>query len=92
MKTSAVFRSQQHSPCLYQLRQIHPDSLSIHAAFSSNTPACASCSRATRRLDELMGELERAALAVGDSTLAQKIDESRSTIRRDIMFAASLYI
>ncbi|KAK2080063.1 hypothetical protein QBZ16_002459 [Prototheca wickerhamii] len=48
--------------------------------------------RATRRLDELMGELERAALAVGDSTLAQKIDESRSTIRRDIMFAASLYI
>ncbi|KAL6773736.1 hypothetical protein ACKKBG_A22275 [Auxenochlorella protothecoides x Auxenochlorella symbiontica] len=48
--------------------------------------------RATRRLDELMSELERAALAVGDAGLAAKIAESRDTIRRDIMFAASLYI
>ena len=91
MKPGRGFRSQQHSPCLCQLRLIHPDSFNIHLAFSSNTPACL-IRRATRRLDELMGELERAALAVGDSTLAQKIDESRSTIRRDIMFAASLYI
>lgn len=39
-----------------------------------------------------MSELERAALAVGDAGLAGKIAESRDTIRRDIMFAASLYI
>lgn len=43
-------------------------------------------------MDELMSELERAAEAVGDATLASKIAESRETIRRDIMFAASLYI
>ncbi|KAL4452733.1 hypothetical protein ABPG75_008395 [Micractinium tetrahymenae] len=48
--------------------------------------------RATRRLDELMQQLERAAAVVGDSDLAGKFAASRETIRRDIMFAASLYI
>ncbi len=48
--------------------------------------------RATRRLDELMGQLAAAAAAVGDMELAAKIREAGETIRRDIMFAASLYI
>ncbi|GAB4813622.1 hypothetical protein N2152v2_000668 [Parachlorella kessleri] len=48
--------------------------------------------RATRRLDELMQQLEHAAAVVGDTTLAGKFAESRETIRRDIMFAASLYV
>ncbi|EFJ40622.1 hypothetical protein VOLCADRAFT_121704 [Volvox carteri f. nagariensis] len=48
--------------------------------------------RATRRLDELLGQLANAAAAVGDHTLADKIREATNTIRRDIMFAASLYI
>lgn len=48
--------------------------------------------RATRRLDELMGQLAAAAAAVGDMALAAKIREAGETIRRDIMFAASLYI
>ena len=48
--------------------------------------------RATRRLDELMQQLEHAAAVVGDTTLASKFAESRETIRRDIMFAASLYV
>ncbi|KXZ46673.1 hypothetical protein GPECTOR_41g637 [Gonium pectorale] len=47
--------------------------------------------RATRRLDELMGQLAAAA-AVGDLELAAKIRAAAETIRRDIMFAASLYI
>jgi ATP-dependent RNA helicase DOB1 len=51
-----------------------------------------SCCRATRRLDELMQQLERAAAVVGDTELAGKFAASRETIRRDIMFAASLYI
>ena len=48
--------------------------------------------RATRRLDELMGELATAAAAVGDLGLEARFRESSATIRRDIMFAASLYI
>ncbi|GIL80546.1 hypothetical protein Vretimale_16031 [Volvox reticuliferus] len=48
--------------------------------------------RATRRLDELLGQLANAAAAVGDHALAKKISDANSTIRRDIMFAASLYI
>eukprot|EP00798_Chlamydomonas_sp_ICE-L_P030823 gene30823-35859_t len=48
--------------------------------------------RATRRLDELMQQLSRAARAVGDEGLADKIEESNLTIRRDIIFAASLYV
>lgn len=48
--------------------------------------------RATRRLDELMGQLARAAAAVGDHDLGAKIEAAGATIRRDIMFAASLYI
>ncbi|KXZ46677.1 hypothetical protein GPECTOR_41g641 [Gonium pectorale] len=48
--------------------------------------------RATRRLDELMGQLAAAAAAVGDLELAAKIRAAAETIRRDIMFAASLYI
>jgi ATP-dependent RNA helicase DOB1 len=48
--------------------------------------------RATRRLDELMGELATAAGVIGDVGLQQKFRDSAATIRRDIMFAASLYI
>lgn len=48
--------------------------------------------RAFRRLDELMQQLARAAHVVGDEGLAAKIEESNLTIRRDIIFAASLYI
>lgn len=39
-----------------------------------------------------MQQLERAAAVVGDTDLAAKFAASRETIRRDIMFAASLYI
>lgn len=48
--------------------------------------------RATRRLDELMQELTQAAKVIGDTDLAKRLEESNMTIRRDIMFAASLYI
>lgn len=48
--------------------------------------------RAMRRLDELMQELTRAARVAGDEKLAAHIEASNLTIRRDIIFAASLYI
>lgn len=48
--------------------------------------------RATRRLDELTNELAAAAAVIGDIGLEEKFREAANTIRRDIMFAASLYI
>uniref|UniRef100_A0ABQ7GPW6 HUA enhancer 2 n=1 Tax=Dunaliella salina TaxID=3046 RepID=A0ABQ7GPW6_DUNSA len=48
--------------------------------------------RATRRLDELLQQLARAARVVGDEGLAFHIEDANLTIRRDIIFAASLYI
>ena len=46
--------------------------------------------RAARRLDELMQQLEKAAAVVGDTGLAAKFEASRATIRRGLMFSASL--
>lgn len=48
--------------------------------------------RATRRLDELINELAAAATVIGDVGLEEKFRAAGATIRRDIMFAASLYI
>jgi ATP-dependent RNA helicase DOB1 len=48
--------------------------------------------RATRRLDELLTQLTDAAKEVGDGALAAKFQEAQASIRRDIVFAASLYI
>jgi ATP-dependent RNA helicase DOB1 len=48
--------------------------------------------RACRRLDELMQQLARAAEVIGDRALAARITESNDTMRRDIMFTASLYV
>lgn len=48
--------------------------------------------RATRRLVELMHQMEAAARVMGDTDLADKFAASVATIKRDIMFAASLYI
>ena len=39
-----------------------------------------------------MQQLTAAAKVVGDEALAGRIEESNLTIRRDIIFAASLYI
>lgn len=39
-----------------------------------------------------MQQLEAAAAVVGEKELAAKFGASRDTIRRDIIFAASLYI
>ncbi|KAI7838418.1 hypothetical protein COHA_007790 [Chlorella ohadii] len=48
--------------------------------------------RAARRLDELMQQLQRAATVVGDTELADKFAASHETIRRGVMFSASLYL
>ena len=48
--------------------------------------------RAIRRLSEMLDELMSAAKAIGNDELYLKIQEGAKLIRRDIVFAASLYI
>ncbi|GAB4818279.1 hypothetical protein N2152v2_005325 [Parachlorella kessleri] len=48
--------------------------------------------RAIRRLEELLRQLAGALKSVGDLDLATKFDEAIAKIKRDIIFAASLYL
>ena len=48
--------------------------------------------RAMRRLDELMLELGRAAMACGDENLREKFEKGADLLRRGIVFAPSLYV
>ena len=47
--------------------------------------------RTIQRLDETCRDVKSAAKTVGDSDLYQKMDKVSSLIKRDIVFAASLY-
>lgn len=47
--------------------------------------------RTIQRLDELLKDVKAAAKMVGDPALAVKIEAASQKIRRDIVFAASLY-
>lgn len=44
------------------------------------------------RLDETCREFRNAARLIGDSTLFEKMDQASNAIKRDIVFAASLYV
>lgn len=48
--------------------------------------------RVARRLDELMQQLARAARVIGDAELAERFEQSNETLKRGIMFSASLYL
>jgi len=48
--------------------------------------------RIIRRLDEMLRQLASASSAIGDHTLKDKFEEASRAIRRDIVFAASLYL
>ena len=48
--------------------------------------------RAIRRLSELLDELRSAAKVIGNDELYAKLGEGAALIRRDIVFAGSLYI
>ncbi len=47
--------------------------------------------RTIQRLDEALRDVKDAARVIGDPMLYQKMDEASSIIKRDIVFAASLY-
>lgn len=48
--------------------------------------------RALRRLEELLRELGSAAKAIGNTELENKFADGTTKIKRDIVFAASLYL
>ena len=48
--------------------------------------------RIIRRLDEMLRQLASASHAIGDHTLKEKFEEASKAVRRDIVFAASLYL
>jgi arsenate reductase-like glutaredoxin family protein len=48
--------------------------------------------RCITRLDETCREVRNAARIIGDSSLFQKMEEASKLIKRDIVFASSLYI
>ncbi|KAJ4959313.1 hypothetical protein NE237_026424 [Protea cynaroides] len=48
--------------------------------------------RAIRRLEEVLQQLIQAAKSIGETELESKFEESVSKIKRDIVFAASLYL
>ena len=43
------------------------------------------------RLDETCRDIRNASRVIGDPVLQQKMDEASAIIKRDIVFAASLY-
>ncbi|GAB2212831.1 hypothetical protein Drorol1_Dr00020827 [Drosera rotundifolia] len=48
--------------------------------------------RAIRRLEEVLQQLKLAAISIGETELESKFEEAVSVIKRDIVFAASLYV
>lgn len=47
--------------------------------------------RCLLRLDEICKDVRKAAKIVGNPALYEKMEETSSVIKRDIVFAASLY-
>jgi len=48
--------------------------------------------RSLRRLEELLNEMSAAAKAIGNSELEAKFKKGQEKLKRDIVFAASLYL
>ena len=47
--------------------------------------------RTIQRLDEILKDVKNASHIVGDPTLQKKMEDASQLIKRDIVFAASLY-
>ena len=48
--------------------------------------------RAFRRIEEVLRQLISGAKVIGDSELANKFEEASESIKRGVVFAASLYL
>lgn len=59
---------------------------------SSSVDLQGSLVRAVRRIEEVLRQLSSAAQVIGEGDLEQLFERSREKIKRDIIFAASLYL
>jgi antiviral helicase SKI2 len=48
--------------------------------------------RCIQRLDELIRDVKDAARIIGDPILGKKMEDASASIKRDIVFANSLYL
>jgi superfamily II RNA helicase len=48
--------------------------------------------RAIRRLHELLLQLKTACDVIGDGNLSERFEEAAGKLKRDVVFAASLYL
>ncbi|KAK9169692.1 hypothetical protein Syun_001832 [Stephania yunnanensis] len=79
-----------------------PDIMEVVYAWANGSKFCeimeitqvfeGSLIRAIRRLEEILQQLIQAAKSIGDTQLESKFEEAVSKIKRDIVFAASLYL
>jgi len=63
-----------------------------HGIISSFYVPVGSLIRVMRRLEELLGELVQVSKTIGNEELEKKFKEAIRLIKRDIIFAASLYL
>uniref|UniRef100_A0AC35TI48 Superkiller viralicidic activity 2-like 2 n=1 Tax=Rhabditophanes sp. KR3021 TaxID=114890 RepID=A0AC35TI48_9BILA len=63
-----------------------PDLLKMTEVFEGSIIRC------MRRLEELLRQMVNAAKSIGDKGLEEKFEQARVSIKRDIIFAASLYL
>ena len=62
------------------------------SAIAGNKTHGGSLVRAIRRLEELLRQVSAALKVIGDSSLAEKFDQAIEKIKKDIIFAASLFL
>ena len=62
------------------------------AALAGDKTHGGSLVRAIRLLEELLRQVSSALKLIGDTTLAEKFDTAIEKIKRDIIFAASLFL
>lgn len=84
------------------LAQLRPELMDVVLAWSRGAPFSKICRmtevfegsiiRAMRRLDELLRQLAQAARSIGNADLEAKFTQGMEKIRRDIVFANSLYL
>jgi len=64
----------------------------MHMTFLINFGISGSIIRAMRRLEEILRQLIQASKSIGNTDLENKFSESVKIVKRDIVFAASLYL
>lgn len=95
------FVARKQGILLYIARFIHLLNI-LYAWFLQGTPFAEICEltdvpeglivRTIVRLDETCREFKNAAAIMGNSALHKKMDLASNAIKRDIVFAASLYV